>query len=152
MQEYLWPKLYAETSGPTDRRVNVAKPEGILLVAAGGLWALLDRNAFYLIAVLYGVSLTGIGMLTLALFPPLWRKVMDPRVVAHLDGDVTLANIQPGKEAKYLAKFPPPQEHDQQDVQEEEARGAAGVPAPPSDYRAGHRVDVLVTGLHLRPH
>jgi len=36
MQEYLWPKLYAETSGPTDRRVNVAKPEGILLVAAGG--------------------------------------------------------------------------------------------------------------------
>ncbi|MGI8998166.1 MAG: MFS transporter [Candidatus Limnocylindria bacterium] len=29
---------------------------GIGLVAAGGLWALLDRNAFYLNAVLYGVS------------------------------------------------------------------------------------------------
>ena len=51
------------------------------------------------------------GMLTIALFPPLWRRVMDPRVVAHLDGDVTLANIAPGKEAKYLAKYPPPAEH-----------------------------------------
>jgi hypothetical protein len=36
MQQYLWPRLFAETSGPTDRKVNVAKPEGILLVAAGG--------------------------------------------------------------------------------------------------------------------
>jgi len=52
------------------------------------------------------------GMLTIALFPPLWRKVMDRRVVEHLDGDVTLANIQPGKEAKYAAKFPPPSVHD----------------------------------------
>ena len=29
---------------------------GLGLVAAGGLWALLDRNAFYLNAVLYGIS------------------------------------------------------------------------------------------------
>lgn len=51
------------------------------------------------------------GMINLALIPPLWRKVMDHRVVEHLDGDVTLANIAPGKEAKYLAQFPPPVEH-----------------------------------------
>ena len=51
------------------------------------------------------------GMINLALIPPLWRKVMDHRVVEHLDGDVTLANIAPGKEAKYLAKFPPPSLH-----------------------------------------
>ncbi|MFC7503983.1 fatty acid desaturase [Nocardioides sp. GCM10030258] len=51
------------------------------------------------------------GMLTLALFPPLWRKVMDHRVVEHLDGDVTLANIHPRKVEKYLAKFPPPEVH-----------------------------------------
>ncbi|TWG93231.1 alkane 1-monooxygenase [Nocardioides sp. J9] len=51
------------------------------------------------------------GMIDLALIPPLWRKVMDKRVVDHLDGDVTLANIKPGKEAKYLAKFPPPSQH-----------------------------------------
>ncbi|WP_435769576.1 fatty acid desaturase [Nocardioides sp. SYSU DS0651] len=52
------------------------------------------------------------GMINLALVPPLWRKVMDKRVVDHLDGDVTLANIQPGKEQKYLAKFPPPSDHE----------------------------------------
>ncbi|GAB3852991.1 fatty acid desaturase [Nocardioides maradonensis] len=51
------------------------------------------------------------GMIDLALIPPLWRRVMDKRVVEHLDGDVTLANIKPGKEAKYLAKFPPPEQH-----------------------------------------
>ncbi len=51
------------------------------------------------------------GMINLALIPPLWRKVMDPRVVKHLDGDITLANIKPGKEAKYFAKFPPPETH-----------------------------------------
>ncbi len=52
------------------------------------------------------------GMMTLALFPPLWRKVMDQRVVDHLDGDITLANIHPRKVDKYLRKFPPPVDHD----------------------------------------
>ncbi|HWJ81233.1 MAG TPA: fatty acid desaturase [Nocardioides sp.] len=52
------------------------------------------------------------GMLTLALFPPLWRRVMDHRVVEHLEGDVTLANIHPRKVEKYLRKFPPPVDHD----------------------------------------
>ena len=28
------------------------------------------------------------GMIVLAWFPPLWRRVMDPRVLAHYDGDV----------------------------------------------------------------
>jgi hypothetical protein len=36
MQQYLWPRLFADTSGPNDRKVNIAKPEGVLLVAAGG--------------------------------------------------------------------------------------------------------------------
>ena len=36
-------------------------------------------------------------MIVLALFPPLWRRVMDPRVLDHYDGDVTRANIQPRK-------------------------------------------------------
>jgi alkane 1-monooxygenase len=31
-------------------------------------------------------------MLLLALCPPLWRRVMDPRVLAHYGGDATLAN------------------------------------------------------------
>jgi len=43
------------------------------------------------------------GMIVLALVPPLWRRVMDPKVAAHYGGDVTLANIQPSKRAKVLA-------------------------------------------------
>ena len=45
---------------------------------------------------------TGYGtMVTLAYFPPLWRRVMDPRVAAHYGGDLSLANLQPGKRARY---------------------------------------------------
>ncbi|HKC27066.1 MAG TPA: alkane 1-monooxygenase [Jatrophihabitans sp.] len=43
------------------------------------------------------------AMILLAYFPPLWRRVMDNRVVAHYGGDLTLANIQPGKLAHYAA-------------------------------------------------
>lgn len=32
------------------------------------------------------------GMILLALVPPLWRRVMDPRVASHYDGDLTRAN------------------------------------------------------------
>lgn len=46
-------------------------------------------------------------MLILALVPPIWRRVMDKRVVAHYQGDVTLANIQPGQRSALLAKYPP---------------------------------------------
>ncbi|GAA3821333.1 fatty acid desaturase [Nocardioides panacisoli] len=52
------------------------------------------------------------GMINLALVPPLWRKVMDHRVVEHLDGDVRLANIHPRKVEKYLRRFPPPVDHE----------------------------------------
>ena len=34
------------------------------------------------------------GMILLALVPPAWRRVMDPRVLAHYGGDITLANTQ----------------------------------------------------------
>jgi alkane 1-monooxygenase len=48
------------------------------------------------------------GMIVLSLLPPLYRRVMDPRVVAHFDGDLTKANISPRKRDKILAKYPPP--------------------------------------------
>jgi len=44
-------------------------------------------------------------MLGLAYLPPVWRAVMDRRVLAHYDGDVTLANIHPPKRAKVLARY-----------------------------------------------
>ena len=45
------------------------------------------------------------GMIVLAWFPPLWRRVMDPRLVEHYGGDVTRANVQPRKLEKVLARY-----------------------------------------------
>jgi alkane 1-monooxygenase len=42
------------------------------------------------------------GMIVLTWIPAVWRRVMDPRVAAHYDGDLSRANIKPGKEHKYL--------------------------------------------------
>ncbi len=47
------------------------------------------------------------GMIVLAIVPAVWRRVMDPRVLAHFDGDVTRANISPRKRDKILAKYAP---------------------------------------------
>jgi alkane 1-monooxygenase len=45
------------------------------------------------------------GMIVLAAIPPLWRKVMDPRLLAHYGGDVTRCNIHPPKLKKVLARY-----------------------------------------------
>jgi alkane 1-monooxygenase len=44
-------------------------------------------------------------MIVLAIVPPLWRRVMDPRVLAHYGGDVTRANIDPRKREKILRRY-----------------------------------------------
>ncbi len=44
------------------------------------------------------------GMILLAAVPPLWRRVMDPRLLAHYGGDVARANIAPRKRARVLAR------------------------------------------------
>ncbi len=48
------------------------------------------------------------GMIILAIVPAVWRRVMDPRVVAHFGGDVSLANISPRKRDRYLIRYPAP--------------------------------------------
>jgi alkane 1-monooxygenase len=45
------------------------------------------------------------SMLLLAYIPPLWRAVMDRRVLAHYGGDVTKANIQPSQRKKLLTRY-----------------------------------------------
>ena len=45
------------------------------------------------------------GMILLALVPALWRRVMDQRVVTHLGGDATLANISPRKRDRIVARY-----------------------------------------------
>ena len=45
------------------------------------------------------------GMILLALVPPAWSRVMDPRVLSHFGGDIRRANLQPSKRIKLLAKY-----------------------------------------------
>jgi alkane 1-monooxygenase len=45
------------------------------------------------------------GMILLALVPPLWRRVMDDRLLAHYGGDVTRANVHPRSRGRVLARY-----------------------------------------------
>ncbi|RDI50543.1 alkane 1-monooxygenase [Nocardia mexicana] len=45
------------------------------------------------------------SMITLAYLPPLWRRVMDHRVLAHYDGDITRVNVHPRHRDRVLAKY-----------------------------------------------
>ncbi len=45
------------------------------------------------------------GMIVLALAPPVWRRVMDPRVLAHFGGDMARANLSPRKRERILAAY-----------------------------------------------
>jgi alkane 1-monooxygenase len=45
------------------------------------------------------------GMIVLTWVPAIWRGVMDKRVVAHFDGDVSRANLHPRKAQKYLTRY-----------------------------------------------
>jgi alkane 1-monooxygenase len=42
--------------------------------------------------------------------PPVWRRVMDRRVVGFYDGDVTRANLHPRTRGRLLARWGGPQE------------------------------------------
>jgi alkane 1-monooxygenase len=44
------------------------------------------------------------GMIVLAAIPPLWRRVIDPRLLAHYEGDLDRANIAPRRRARVLAR------------------------------------------------
>ncbi|GAA2369149.1 alkane 1-monooxygenase [Gordonia cholesterolivorans] len=45
------------------------------------------------------------SMIALTYFPPVWRGVMDHRVLEHYDGDLSKINIQPGKERRVQAQY-----------------------------------------------
>ncbi|MEV4125868.1 alkane 1-monooxygenase [Nocardia sp. NPDC049707] len=46
-----------------------------------------------------------LSMIVFAAIPPLWRHIMDHRVLAHYGGDITLANIQPRKRRRILMSY-----------------------------------------------
>jgi len=45
------------------------------------------------------------GMIVLAWIPPLWRRVMDRRLLEHYEGEVTRANIHPRKLGRVLSRY-----------------------------------------------
>ncbi len=45
------------------------------------------------------------GMIVIALVPPVWRRVMDGRLLDHYDGDVTRANIAPRARRRVLVRY-----------------------------------------------
>ena len=45
------------------------------------------------------------GMIMLAYVPPLWFKVMNPKVVEHFNGDMSRANIKPSIRERVLAQY-----------------------------------------------
>jgi len=45
------------------------------------------------------------GMILLAWFPPLWRRVMDPRLLAHYEGDISRVNMQPRSRKRLQARY-----------------------------------------------
>ncbi|MGI5216542.1 alkane 1-monooxygenase [Nocardia sp. CA-290969] len=45
------------------------------------------------------------GMILLAYFPPLWRRVMDKRVLELYDGDITRVNIHPPARRRLQARY-----------------------------------------------
>jgi alkane 1-monooxygenase len=47
-------------------------------------------------------------MVVTALIPPLWRRVMDPKVLAHYGGDLTLANVHAPAARRLRGRYPTP--------------------------------------------
>jgi alkane 1-monooxygenase len=45
------------------------------------------------------------GMIVTAAFPPLWRRLMDRRVLAHYGGEVQRANIHPRARTRVEARY-----------------------------------------------
>ena len=45
------------------------------------------------------------SMMMLAYVPPLWFRVMDPKVVAHHQGDLSQANLYPSKAGKLKQRY-----------------------------------------------
>jgi alkane 1-monooxygenase len=61
---------------------------------------------------------------------------MDPRVLAHFDGDLSRANLHPRRRDRILAKYPPPGAAGGTGA----AAGTAGVPAASSTTVAAEEV------------
>lgn len=76
------------------------------------------------------------AMILLALVPFAWRRVMDARVLAHYDGDLSRANISPRKRDRLLANVPTARTADPDSTVGADQRIGAPEPARPASGRA----------------
>lgn len=81
------------------------------------------------------------GMIVLAIIPAVWRRVMDPRVLAHFDGDLSRANLSPRKRERILARHAVPRAPDRSDRSGETS--GTSVPAARGEQRPGAVPEVL---------
>jgi len=79
-------------------------------------------------------------MILAAYVPPLWRRIMDHRVLEHYSGDITRANIQPARREKVLARHGAPAG--------EVVNGSTAVVVGDTDARPG---TTSATGLYACP-
>ena len=87
------------------------------------------------------------SMILLALVPPMWNRIMDPRVVDHFDGDMSRANIVPSKRERILRRYPAQQSATSYARNAEELPGAllvADGPIVASCPGCGYRYDQRV--------
>jgi alkane 1-monooxygenase len=70
------------------------------------------------------------AMIPLAWATPLWRRKLDPMVVAHYGGDITLANLHPRTKERYLKKYGNGDHAEAAAVAREEAAEAQADDAP----------------------
>lgn len=91
-------------------------------------------------------------MIVLAHFPPLWRKVMDKRVLAHYGGDVTLANIDPLFRDRIIAKYSRKDPDPAPDAARRTAPGAAAATlVSDSEAEAALAAGTSPTGTYVCP-
>ena len=98
--------LARDGRSPWSWRNNVLNAWAMTVLLFGGLTALFGIGVLpYLLLQAPQLPTGYAGMILLALVPPLWRRVMDPRLVAHYGGDVTRANIHPRARGRVVARY-----------------------------------------------
>ncbi|WP_459547728.1 alkane 1-monooxygenase [Nocardia sp. X0981] len=99
------------------------------------------------------------AMVVLAVIPPLWRRVMDKRVIAHYDGDLTRANLAPRVRRRMTASGRAPRAAGRGGPPRLPAQPHHSMPAPTSlaietdtERRLIHADDDLRTASHIAEH
>lgn len=87
------------------------------------------------------------SMIVIAYIPPLWRRIMDHRVLSHYDGDITRANIAPHRREQILATYGSPSDRSLDDGHQ---RSSVAVLID-EDAEAARAAGISPTGTYVCP-